>query len=261
MEYTLQVHLPSKCCKQIDSKPNRIKSDDGLLCEAVVSDCEPGDKKRQRRYRKKRKNRRKGLRGSVENIASPALVLCESNAEARVDVETIDGGEDDEMDIKIEIDGMTYSYGLEVSELDSQQPGPGSNNRPPPGCYNVNNDDLSKLPAFLVAGKSTGEKRLRQYQCDICKRYLLTKRTLLAHMNNKHSGDSSLRNHICDVCGINCASANNLKKHKLTHEECRFICNFCGRGFHGKYNMTEHMNTHTGEVSQTGRKGLTLNSG
>lgn len=250
VEYILQVHLPSNCCKDTDRKTRRSKIKDGdeLLGKAVVSDREPSKKARSRRLPKKRNNRKKDLRESVENIESPPVVLCESEAEAKVDVETVDGGDDDEMDIKIEIDGVTYSYGLEMGELDSQNSGEDSNKQALPEHREVNHDDLSKFPTYLIAGKSTGEKRLRQYQCDICNRYLLTKRTLLAHMNNKHIGDNTLRNHICDICGINCASSSNLKKHKLTHEECRFICNFCGRGFHGKHNMNEHINTHTGEM-------------
>lgn len=245
--YFLQLHLPSSCSWDINSKANRTNEKE-FLCEKRVNKRQSANNIDQiKRRPTKRKNRKKSACESMnKGSASSALVICKNEQE--VNDSMLTGGDEDEMDIKIEIDGITYSYDLEISsDLDIQKPQLDETTEHLVKCSDVTDADLSKLPAYLVAGKSTGEKRLRQYQCDICHRFLLTKRTLQAHMTNKHT-DEAIKNNVCDICGINCASSSNLKKHKLTHEDCRFICNFCGKGFHGKHNMNEHMNMHTGNA-------------
>lgn len=120
-------------------------------------------------------------------------------------------------------------------------------NAPPPTAPPAK-VDVQNLPAFLISIKS-GEKRIRQFQCDICKKFLLTKTTLTSHMKLKHrSPDDAIKsNSVCDVCGRVCSTPGNLKIHKTIHTNVKnFICSFCGKGFRVKFHMTEHMNSHTG---------------
>lgn len=125
---------------------------------------------------------------------------------------------------------------------------PQSSNEPTAAPSNILTDeDLRKLPSYRISAKSTGEKHLREYQCDICEKYLLSKRTLAAHMKLHRAIPEVLENNVCDVCGKVLKNKNSLKNHKDTHLEARrYICSYCGKGFRIKNNMLEHTNTHTG---------------
>lgn len=116
-----------------------------------------------------------------------------------------------------------------------------------PQAKELTEQDLKNLPSSRISGKSNGEKQIRQYQCDICQRYLLSKRTLASHMKliHRHESRGSFE---CDVCGKMLISKHSLKKHKETHMEAKsFICSYCGKGFRLKFNMLEHINSHTGQ--------------
>lgn len=123
-------------------------------------------------------------------------------------------------------------------------------NRSNNSSHNVNastmltDEDLRRLPPSQISAKSTGEKHLRRYQCDICERYLLSKRTITAHMKLHQTALSDLA---CDICGRILKNKNSLKTHKAVHLDTRqYICNYCGKGFRSKNSMIEHTNTHTG---------------
>lgn len=113
-----------------------------------------------------------------------------------------------------------------------------------PSVIPLTADDFKKLPSYRISAKSSGEKHLRQYQCDICARYLLSKRTLAAHMKLHRTEAAS---NVCDICNKVLKTKSGLRVHKEVHSDAkRFICSYCGKGFRIKNNLTEHTNSHTG---------------
>lgn len=80
--------------------------------------------------------------------------------------------------------------------------------------------------------------------CDICKE-AMAKNHLLSHIRFVHHGIKTSSDCECDICGYVCSSKGNLKQHRRRHcEENQkpFICNFCGKGFNGRFHLNEHIN-------------------
>ncbi|XP_055375916.1 zinc finger protein Xfin-like [Condylostylus longicornis] len=121
----------------------------------------------------------------------------------------------------------------------------------------------------------TGEK---PYKCDVCSAAFAIKKNLQTHIITQHTGDvknfsckfcdrrfktkqlrdwHTKRVHLkekpnqCELCGLNFANMSGLRRHKLKrHTEYNnrpHPCKLCDKKFVELKNLTEHMNTHTGE--------------
>lgn len=256
--YYLQLHDDSSCNKEnlaancngdaAQGTRRTASSSAGLVGDFIINI--PGNKNEISRTRKikKEQNELVGDGFKIRTLESQNYLSLEQ-AETR-NYDEMEHFEVVEcMEVKIEQEPLTESQHSEIIALaETKAEDDAISPRIPNQPANLSEEEFKKLPSYRISAKSTGEKQLREYQCDICEKYLLSKRTLAAHMK-LHQPDisSSLGNNICDVCGKVLKSKNGLKSHKETHLETRrYICSYCGKGFRIKNNMIEHTNTHTG---------------
>lgn len=266
--YYLQLHIATIC-----SRDDRCfigeDEDRGSLCvvdemeikqENVVLEADLAVPKRPRGRKrvsvKKKFNARKHL-DTEPDIIPLSKKPKEKPGKEIEHIELVDC-----VDIKIEYESPhvkeedTAFLETSVPEVEAQP-----NNRIPPETISTlpsdnptppselpRSPDLNKLPSYLVSGKSTGEKRLRQFQCDICHKYFLSKRTIASHMKLQHEKTTrDTKRLVCDICNRVCSSIGNLNKHKEIHDDAKnYVCSFCGKSFRVKFNMLEHLNSHTG---------------
>jgi KRAB domain-containing zinc finger protein len=110
-------------------------------------------------------------------------------------------------------------------------------------------EESNQYPTNQIFIASSGDIFLRKYQCDICKKYILTKNTLFAHMRDVHYRTTNRRigNHVCDTCGKGFKNRGALNAHKWIHSKTqRYICSYCGKGLKNKHALEEHTNAHLG---------------
>lgn len=255
--YVLQLHDNTKCNQKkfTDRKLNGESAvqriDDRPEADAKVEFDEfsmENRKKSVRRRPSRKRNLQDDAKASVQEPKPSPIRESRTNnntlpKKGRSDIDEVEHFEMVEcMEIKVENEWLANK--LE----DNRRPSPANIDQE---CANqravtvpLTAEDFKKLPSYRISAKSTGEKHLREYQCDICARYLLSRRTLAAHMK-LHQND--LGHNVCDVCGKSLKTKSGLRAHKDTHSETRrFICSYCGKGFRIKNNLVEHTNSHTG---------------
>lgn len=260
--YYLQLHDASKCNKENliancnqergigTRRATRTKERQRIdLKEEIIKDETASNDKAISRKRNLRKKRTE-TGDKEESKLSGKTDISKERTETKIDDDVEHFEIVECMEIKVEQEAIIESRGdtetqsLAIDENTSETVPIAVPAQP----VLLTEEEFKKLPSYRISAKSTGEKQLREYQCDICEKYLLSKRTLAAHMKLHQPGVlESLGNNICDVCGKVLKSKNGLKSHKDTHLDARrYICSYCGKGFRIKNNMIEHTNTHTG---------------
>lgn len=92
------------------------------------------------------------------------------------------------------------------------------------------------------------------YQCDVCHKIFEDFLTLIFHRKTMHQG------YVCNQCSQVFVCESDLKRHtRLVHYvEKTYDCEYCGKSFLQKCNLTFHKHTHTGEqpyrCEECGRK-------
>ena len=79
---------------------------------------------------------------------------------------------------------------------------------------------------------------IEMMKCSICKEFterVNMRRHLLEHFPNYET------QHMCDTCGKNFRTVQELKNHKLTHEEPKWACSFCDARLYCKGSLTKHI--------------------
>lgn len=85
---------------------------------------------------------------------------------------------------------------------------------------------------------------LKQFDCELCGQQFKSINRLHYHETAVHQKKPNTE---CDICGRVCKTLTYLKDHKRTHStEKQFICSYCGKGFHVKFHLKEHIYMHTG---------------
>lgn len=96
----------------------------------------------------------------------------------------------------------------------------------------------------------------RQFQCDFCKKFFLTKLSVKTHLHLYHidkeltaaKRQKNKKTVICDVCKKPYKSDHALKIHMEYHtNKTNFVCSYCGKGFRSGFHMKDHINGHTGQ--------------
>lgn len=102
------------------------------------------------------------------------------------------------------------------------------------------------LPATsnLTRSKDEPTDELKQFDCELCGQQFKSINRLHYHETAVHQKKPNTE---CDICGRVCKTLTYLKDHKRTHStEKQFICSYCGKGFHVKFHLKEHIYMHTG---------------
>lgn len=82
---------------------------------------------------------------------------------------------------------------------------------------------------------SNSQREKRIYDCTECEKSFTKKVYYLSHLHNVHKIDTYDGKQIpdssakCDTCHKIFSSIATLQKHKLTHGERNFLCNYCGK--------------------------------
>ncbi|XP_076810369.1 uncharacterized protein LOC143453106 [Clavelina lepadiformis] len=80
------------------------------------------------------------------------------------------------------------------------------------------------------------------YQCNICKKYLVSSSNLRLHMKI-HTGEKAF---VCKICNKSFVFPNDLKRHTRTHTgEKPFKCKVCKKSFSRRDNLKLHEYTHS----------------
>lgn len=136
-------------------------------------------------------------------------------------------------------------------------------------------DDINKLPADRISVKPSGEKQLREFQCEYCKKYLLSRHTLREHTRRFHlpnspnqstpatsavnpqGGKKATGVHQCQYCGKFELSKGSLQAHiKRYHPDMvqnlgTIVCHICGIVLKSKYALRVHKKTHNTGLKPT----------
>ncbi|KAG8176293.1 hypothetical protein JTE90_011277 [Oedothorax gibbosus] len=103
----------------------------------------------------------------------------------------------------------------------------------------------SRLDKHLLIHTSEGliiEKPDYSFKCDICNKFLSSKRTLKAH---KETHETLTKNHKCKECGHLFARADSLRIHMQVHTSTnRFTCDICSKVFAQRRYLLRHMRNH-----------------
>lgn len=106
------------------------------------------------------------------------------------------------------------------------------------------NDKVDNIKTKQARLKSPYYYERNKVFCDICNESM-AKNHLVSHIRFMHHGIKTASECECDICGYECSSKSNLKQHRRRHcEENQkpFICNYCGKGFNGRFHLNEHIN-------------------
>ncbi|XP_044738885.1 zinc finger protein OZF-like [Chrysoperla carnea] len=99
-------------------------------------------------------------------------------------------------------------------------------------------------------------RKVHSHACKTCNREFSQKRNLNRHIKQKHPSEYltrlkqtvELKNHFeCKICHKIYTRRGSLYKHMITHEENKFLCNFCGKSFPQNNNLKIHKLIHTEE--------------
>lgn len=82
------------------------------------------------------------------------------------------------------------------------------------------------------------------YICEKCGKEFKQKQTLYHHRESLCG--TALANE-CHICHKKFASIYIKKNHMKVHDDKKFLCKFCGKGFHWKGQLKIHERSHTGE--------------
>lgn len=82
----------------------------------------------------------------------------------------------------------------------------------------------------LANHKSNVHRKLKPYPCDFCEMSFVTKPLLLLHRRSKHLKEQA-KIITCEECGLTFTNMKFLTKHKRTHTDFRFKCQYCPRSF------------------------------
>ncbi|XP_017793662.1 PREDICTED: zinc finger protein 664-like [Habropoda laboriosa] len=105
----------------------------------------------------------------------------------------------------------------------------------------IQNSDESEL---VDKAKQIIDDRV-SYKCDMCKKFIFTKRGFLRHIR-VHSDKRPCK---CDLCGKSYRIEQDLARHiRDVHERLKkYNCDICGRAFANKGSKDDHRRIHTGE--------------
>ncbi|KAL0276003.1 UNVERIFIED_CONTAM: hypothetical protein PYX00_003691 [Menopon gallinae] len=88
------------------------------------------------------------------------------------------------------------------------------------------------------------DKRVRNFECDICQKKYLGKTSLKRHIFRSHLGMSEVENAICPYCGKTFTKSLNLKSHiEFVHEALFVSCPVCKKNINFK-TIGKHYKTH-----------------
>lgn len=88
------------------------------------------------------------------------------------------------------------------------------------------------------------DKRVRNFECDICQKKYLGKTSLKRHIFRSHLGKSDIENAICPYCGKTFTNNLNLKSHiEFVHEALFVSCPVCKKNINFK-TIGKHYKTH-----------------
>ena len=89
-------------------------------------------------------------------------------------------------------------------------------------------------------------KHQKRFQCDICKMNLSSNACLKTH-KAKHS---NLKPFKCEKCSKSFPYSSSLKYHMQTHEDKKYVCQFCGQRFTFSFNYTRHIEQNHGKPEE-----------
>lgn len=87
--------------------------------------------------------------------------------------------------------------------------------------------------------------RIPQFQCDICKMFIITKPNLIRHMVAMHRSKPPKAPHICMICGKGYGTVSGISNHMANHNNpnpYKFVCNYCGKKYRDKSVFHAHLN-------------------
>ncbi|GAB6029060.1 hypothetical protein CHUAL_004845 [Chamberlinius hualienensis] len=91
-----------------------------------------------------------------------------------------------------------------------------------------------KSPPKQIKSTTTDEKK---FLCAVCGKQFTKSQALNRHKLLIHSDPTTLQ---CEICGYKTASKCNMKRHRETHQEKRYICEICGAAFHAHATLQQH---------------------
>lgn len=87
--------------------------------------------------------------------------------------------------------------------------------------------------------------RIPQFQCHICKMFIIKKSNLVRHMVAMHGSKLPKMPHICSICGKGYATMPGITNHMASHNNpnpYKFVCNHCGKKYRDKTVFQSHLN-------------------
>lgn len=126
-----------------------------------------------------------------------------------------------EIDIKEEQNEFEVEFDADDAVMDQQSES------------NDEDDVVKQLDVALKKRRKQYAKLPKTIPCTMCDTMFGTERTLKIHMSQVHGIKEK---YICPICSREFKLGGNLKQHIETHSDYkRFICNYCGKGFHLPY--------------------------